>query len=244
MVDRRGVTVYRDPEWSGLSKRKANSRLHQSAPKKPAKLSPPCDVAPASCARAAPSCLSAGAKDVPLTAKGEKMVCNAQMGQQTQPQQQQQQPSSATRPRPLFLGPPPPAPVFCCSTNGTKKGGVCLPVKAGVACPGGGGSQSLKSCQEWCGKGPRPAPPTVFCCNRTQVANGTMNASDPNGACYVQPPGVKCSDGRGSTGKDDCIISCQPPPQVHEDLCCEFLKQSLLLISAAAALQAQLVGRV
>jgi hypothetical protein len=43
VVDRRGMTVYRDPDWAGLGAFQAAPVLTQARPAKPLDLSPPCD---------------------------------------------------------------------------------------------------------------------------------------------------------------------------------------------------------
>ena len=57
VVDRRGATVYRDPVWSGLAAQTAAAVLSASAPERPDRLRPPCNVG-GSCAINTPSCLT------------------------------------------------------------------------------------------------------------------------------------------------------------------------------------------
>ena len=56
VVDRRGTTVYRDPDWTGLRQASAAATLPR-APGMPEKVGGPCAVAPRSCAVTTPSCL-------------------------------------------------------------------------------------------------------------------------------------------------------------------------------------------
>jgi hypothetical protein len=58
VVDRRGVTVYRDPEWAGLTPTTAQAVLGASAPARPHKLGAPCEVGDGSCAANTPACLT------------------------------------------------------------------------------------------------------------------------------------------------------------------------------------------
>jgi hypothetical protein len=69
VVDRRGATVYRDPDWPGLTKRTASTVLASGAPYKPDQLSPPCNVG-GSCAINTPSCLTLPAHSARPLPKG------------------------------------------------------------------------------------------------------------------------------------------------------------------------------
>jgi hypothetical protein len=58
VVDRRGVTVYRDPVWDGLAPATAQAVLGAHAPtQQPQKLGAPCEVGDGSCAANTPACL-------------------------------------------------------------------------------------------------------------------------------------------------------------------------------------------
>ena len=69
VVDRRGATVYRDPDWPGLTKHTASMVLVSGAPHKPDQLRPPCNVG-GSCAINTPSCLTLQAHSARPLPKG------------------------------------------------------------------------------------------------------------------------------------------------------------------------------
>lgn len=58
VVDRRGATVYRDPDWTGLEATTAAPVLQNAQPKKPKVLTPPCNAGVGSCAINTPACLT------------------------------------------------------------------------------------------------------------------------------------------------------------------------------------------
>ena len=58
VVDRRGATVYRDPEWPGLEATTAAPVLQSAQPKRPRVLTPPCNAGTGSCAINTPACLT------------------------------------------------------------------------------------------------------------------------------------------------------------------------------------------
>ena len=58
VVDRRGATVYRDPDWAGLEPTTAAPVLQVAQPKKPKIITPPCNAGTGSCAINTPACLT------------------------------------------------------------------------------------------------------------------------------------------------------------------------------------------
>lgn len=173
VVDRRGATVYRDPDWPGLEATTAEPVLRDAQPKKPEVLTPPCNAGTGSCAINTPACLTDKKRNVemltPPLGQPDCMATSApkEWGfckcSQTDAQCDAMPLSAADMPLRRSRPPPPPVLPRAKIVNETTNLHLAEP----------------------------PSPPPLFCCNVTSPD------TEPHGTCYE----FKKSDGLPAAGK-------------------------------------------
>ena len=223
VVDRRGATVYRDPDWAGLEATTAAPVL-DAAPKKPKNLNPPCESGTGSCAVNTPACLTdkrrhpdrltppLGQPDCMETSSPKEWgfckctqtdaECAAKPNEWADaPPVRRSRPAgkekTETRRLQAPVPPPPPAPLYCCNVtalNATAPPyGTCYELNNPDGAPAAG-----KLC----------ADPI---CSQAKDWNACDLLTDTWGdPCIPQFPAAQGfpNCGSGSHGKGDCLMRC------------------------------------
>ena len=237
VIDRRGVTVYRDPVWPGLQANSAALILEDAFPETPDHLGAPCHAGTGSCAANTPACLTRH------QAPDGQPSCNASATPPSKMEGFESCPSPTTPSLTTTLAPPPPPPslLTCC---------IATERRLAATVPGGGGGQETT---RMVSRSLRTPQQLNFSCMKPPVA-GTLDgkvchdplcdaastsptscerANDTRGGRCVWDPAAGCENsslysccGSYPIPAEKCIYECEgappppPPPPAEKVYCC------------------------